>query len=227
MYTLFFVCATIGGAVFLFQFIMAALGAGMDAFDIADDIPDGMDAPDGVDIPGDIDVGHDVGIGHDVTDAQGDVIDHGSTWFFSVLTFRTVVSALLFFGLGGIGALEAKLSPQLALLIALAAGAAAMYGVHYLMRTLFRLRHDGTVQIQQAVGQRGTVYIPIPPNNEDVGKIQVQTQGRIMEYAATTASAERLVTGTPVEVVRILSPSLLEVEPISESVTMESQEGKT
>ncbi len=217
MYTLFFVCATIGGAVFLFQFLMAALGAGMDAVDIGD----GMDTPDG------LDMSHDVGMGHDVTDSQGEVLDHGSTWFFGVLTFRTVVSALLFFGLAGIGGLEANLSPQLALLIALAAGAAAMYGVHYLMRMLFRLRHDGTAHIERTVGRRGLVYVSIPPNNEDTGKIQIRTQGRIMEYAAKTASAEQLAAGTPVEVVRILSPALVEVEPILESAPSESRESQT
>ncbi len=93
-----------------------------------------------------------------------------------------------------------------------------MYGVHYLMQMLYRLRHDGTVQIRRTVGQRATVYIPIPPNNSGQGKIQIRTQGRIMEYLAKTSAPEKLRTGTTVEVVAMLTPTTLEVEPLDESL---------
>ena len=95
-----------------------------------------------------------------------------------------------------------------------------MYGVHYLMRSLYRLRYDGTARIQRALGERGTVYIPIPPRHEGLGKIQIRTQGRIMEYAARTGGPDRLKTGTTVEVTEVLSPTTLEVEPVDEAISV-------
>lgn len=192
MEMLFLVSAVLGGTVFILQFVLAVVGFGADDIEFADDIPDDM--PD--DMPGDG--------------------SHGSTWLFGVISFRTIVAALSFFGLAGLGCSAGNLSAPLSLLIAIAAGAGAMYGVHYLMQTLYRLRHDGTVRIDRTVGQRGTVYIPIPANHTGLGKIQIRTQGRIMEYAAKTTAPERLKTGTTVEVVSVLSPMTLEVEPVDE-----------
>ena len=46
-----------------------------------------------------------------------------------------------------------------------------------------------------------------------LGKIQIRTQGRIMEYAAQTGGPQRLKTGTTVEVVdSIVSPMTVEVD---------------
>ena len=197
MYMLFLICALFGGTVFILQFVLAIIGAGADDLDIADDIPD--DIPD------------------DFGDVTAGAHGHDSTWLFGVISFRTIIAALTFFGLAGLASLEGKLNAPLTLLIALAVGAAAMYGVHYLMQLLYRLRHDGTARIQRTVGQRGTVYIPIPGNNEGLGKIQIRTQGRIMEYAAKTREPVKLKTGTTVEVVSVLSPMTLEVEPVDDA----------
>lgn len=201
MYTIFLVCAVLGGTIFVIQFVLAVIGAGGDDLDLGADVPDGFDIPDDLDVP----------------DEVGDVSDHGSTWLFGVISFRTVVAALTFFGLAGLASVEGQLSNPISILVAVGAGAAAMYGVHYLMQMLYRLRHDGTVQIRRTVGQRGTVYIPVPANNAGQGKIQIRTQGRIMEYAAKTSSPEKLGTGTAIEVVSVLTPTILEVEPVDET----------
>lgn len=192
MQTTFLICALLGGTVFILQFVLAVVGFGVDDFDI----PDDLDAPNDFDI----------------ADNVGDA--HGSTWLFGVISLRTVVAALTFFGLSGLAALSGGLSRPLSLLIAVGAGAAAMYGVHYLMQALYRQRHDGTARIERTVGERGTVYIPIPPNHSGLGKVQIRTQGRIMEYAAKTGASQRLATGTTVRVVSVASPVTLEVEPV-------------
>ncbi|MHB8866351.1 MAG: hypothetical protein ACYC6N_28525 [Pirellulaceae bacterium] len=200
MYTLFLICALIGGTIFILQFVLAIVGAGTDDLDFGHDVPH--------------DVPHD--FSGDVGDLAGHGHAHGSTWLFGVISFRTIVAALTFFGLAGLASLSGSLSGPVTLLIALGAGAAAMYGVHYLMQSLYRLRHDGTARIHRTIGERGTVYVPIPPNRDGLGKIQIRTQGRIMEYAAQTSGPAKLKTGTTVEVVNVLSPMTVEVEPVSE-----------
>jgi hypothetical protein len=197
MWTVFLFCAVIGGTIFVVQFILALIGMGDGDFVMADDIP------------------HDFG---DVVDAQGDVVDHGSTWLFGVISFRTVVAALAFFGLGGMASLQADQPQLVAVVIALACGGSAMYGVHWLMSLLHRLGHDGTAKIEGSVGKCGTVYVPIPGGQSGSGKIQLQHQDRIMEYQAVTSQTDRLNTGAKVVVVSIVSPTTVEVELAKEAV---------
>ena len=118
MYWLFLVCALVGGTVFILQFVLAVAGSGVDDLDFGDDIPH--------DIP------HDVP--HDMP-SHGDH-GHGSTWMFGVISFRTVVAALTFFGLAGLASLSADISAPLSLVSSCAAGAGAMYGVHDRMNSL-------------------------------------------------------------------------------------------
>jgi len=88
-----------------------------------------------------------------------------------------------------------------------------MYGVHWLMRTIGRLGEDATLRVKNALGQEGTVYIPIAGARAQAGKIQLKLQNRLVEYEAVTSTPERLATGTKVRVVGLLG-NTLEVEPI-------------
>ncbi len=187
----FLLSAVIGGTVFVIQFLLSLLGMG-----------DDMD--------GSLDVDTDIDFDGHVGDADG-VEGHGSTHFFSVISLRTVAAALAFFGLAGLLMMELTTSVGLTLAVAIVSGAAAMYIVHYLMRQLFRLRHDGTSRIEWSVGESATVYVPIPGGKSGRGKVQIRTREGIRECGAVTASSETLATGTVVRVVGIVGPSLVEV----------------
>ena len=210
MFTLsgfFLVCTVVGGTVLICQFVLTLVGLGGDhSFDAGHDVS--------TDFAGD--VGHDVhvggshgaeGAGHD---EQG---HHGSSWLFGIVSFRTLVAAATFFGLAGLAAQSAELRPGPQLLVALIAGASAMYGVHWLVRTIGRLSEDGTQKIRHAIGQEGTVYIPIAPAKAQAGKVQIRLQNRLVECEAVTSNSERLATGTKIRVVGIAG-SALEVEPL-------------
>lgn len=194
------VCAVLGGTVLACQFVMTLLG--LDHADMHDDVPH--------------DFGHDSvhDTGHDGDDAHGDHA-HGSSWFFGMLTFRTVVAALTFFGLAGLAGGSAEMPAALTLVIALAAGAAAMFGVHWMMQTLYRLKSDGTVRIDRAVGRQGTVYLRIPAHQSGVGKVHVNVQNRTMEYEAMTSQAE-LPVGAKIVVVNVAGPDTVQVELVPE-----------
>ena len=151
----------------------------------------------------------DVDVGH------GDV-HYDSTWFFGVLSLRTVVAALAFFGLTGLASQSAGASTPTTLLIAAAAGIAAMYGVYWMMRGLKALQSEGTPQIQRAVGRHGTVYTTIPANDSGTGKIQLNLQNRTMEYLALTPG-DKLPPGAKIVVTNVITPTTLEVEPILET----------
>ena len=195
---LFLICAVVGGTVLVCQFVLTLVGLGGDHADFSHDVPHDFSA-------GDAHAGDPAG-----HDAHG---DHGSSWLFGVISFRTLVAAATFFGLVGYAAESAGLGMGPQLVLAVAAGIGAMYGVHWIVRTMGRLAEDGTVRVRSALGQEGTVYIPIPAAKAQAGKVQLKLQNRLVEYEAVTSGGQRLATGTKVRVVGIAG-NTLEVEPL-------------
>jgi hypothetical protein len=107
-------------------------------------------------------------------------------------------------------AVTSKVPPLTAFVVAFASGGGALYAVAWLMRTLYGLKDDGTVRIERALGQTGTVYLAIPGGNSGVGKVTVTVQERTMEYQAVTAGHD-LPTGAAVTIVSIHDPDTVEV----------------
>ncbi len=200
MTTVFVICAAIGCAVLVFQFVLTMIGLGGEAFDI--DLSGDLDAD--LDFDGDVDFDAEMAHGH---------VD--STWLFGVISFRTVIAALAFFGLAGLAAESADVSTPYAILIAAGAGFAAMYGVYRLMRLIYSLQSEGTPRIRRAVGKEATVYVTIPAENSGSGKIQINLQNRTMEYLALSAGRE-LAPGSKVVVTNVITSDTVEVEPITE-----------
>jgi hypothetical protein len=156
---------------------------------------------------------HDGGMEFDHGEGGG---DHGieqhqsSTWFFGIVTFRTVIAAITFFGLAGMTALTKQVAEGPSLAIAGLAGFAAMYAVHWMMRQLAGLRSDGSVRIERAVGMTGNVYLRVPASHQGAGKIHVNLQNRTVELTAWTDQSE-LPTGATVLVTRVVGPDSVEV----------------
>lgn len=211
--TLFLMAAVVGGTVMVCQFLMTMLGLGDDGADFGGDGDLGGDV--GVDV-GDFDGGGDMEIDgdhhtpmHHAADAD---VDHlGSSWLFQVLSFRTIVAALTFFGLGGALSSSMGHTPALSLLIAVAFGGAAMYGMYQLMQAIYNFQSSGNVDIRNAVGQPAKIYIPVPPTGEGKGKVQVSLQGRTMEYEAITDDDEKLGTGENVIVEAVVGSDIVKV----------------
>jgi membrane protein implicated in regulation of membrane protease activity len=212
METIFLVCVVVGGTLLVCQFLLGLLGIGhheIGGHEMETDAPH--------------DFGHDAGhdASHDADHTNDSHYDHSYTaWFTGVLTFRAIVAALTFFGLAGMAATSGGLEPQLSFLIALAAGIAALFLVAVVMRSLARLRSDGTVRIDRAVGAAGTVYLSIPGRKTGMGKVHLKLQNRIVEYRAITA-VDDLPTGSLVVVVAVSGPGTVEVAPASPSPSPE------
>ena len=185
METLFLICAGVGGTLLLLQVLAGALGVGGDHADAGH---------------------HEFGTAH-----GGGDHDHGEgNWFLGLLTFRAVCAAITFFGLAGLAARYYALPETAQLAAAGLGGFAALYLVATLMKLLYRLRADGSVRVDNAVGKTGTVYLRVPGNNAGPGKVTVSVQNRTVELEAFTAANE-LPTGTPVRVVAVRGPSSVEV----------------
>ena len=207
MQTFFLICAGLGGTLMVCQFLASLLGLGGDHGDAGHGHFDaghvGHDAGH---------VGHDAG--HDSSHAHGHDSDqdNSTAWHFGMLSLRALAAAVTFFGLAGLAAHYGGLPPAQCLLIGLAGGAAALYAVASMMRLLARLKSDGTVRMERAVGEVGTVYLRIPAAKSGAGKVTLVLQSRTVECQAITALGE-LPTGARVKVVALAGPDTVEVVP--------------
>jgi len=235
MTTMFVVCAVFGGTILVLQTIMALIGLGGEALhtDVPHDVGHDLgadlhaDAADAADAPDSDVLGHVHGFpatsvhadapGHAAShESHAQSHGHGSSRLFAKLSFRGVVAAMAFFGIGGWTAEAAELPMHTVLLIAAACGGGALYGVYWLMLWLGTLRAEGTVRIGRAVGLPATVYLRIPPARCGAGKIHLNLQNRTMEYEAVTAG-DALPTGARVVVVGVVNSDTVEVGPLPES----------
>jgi hypothetical protein len=210
MEKLFLICGVVGGTALVFQFLTTLLGFGSHGIDsdhigVGDGLSHGLDAH--------VDHAADHAPDHDSGSWNGK-----STWLFGIVSFRTLVAALTFFGLCGYAALSAGQSAPVSLLIGLACGYAAMYGVHTLLRFMMQLTQDRTQRIERAVGVHGKVYVPVPGGHQGRGKVQLSVQDRIVEYAAVTSGPQTLHTGAAVVVTRIVDAATVEVELLTPSL---------
>jgi hypothetical protein len=189
MQNVYFACAAIGGAILVLQTLASLLGMGH------------HDADAGF---GDA---HDHGLGHH-DHADGDT-------FVKLFTFKSIVAFVTFFGLTGLACERGGMASSATLALALGAGAVALWGVAWIMKSLSRLQSRGNVKLENAVGLAAKVYLRIPPRNEGMGKVTVAVQGRSIEVKAVTPGPE-IPTGASVKVVGAREPDTLEVVALSE-----------
>ncbi len=209
MQTIFLITAVFGGTILVCQFVMLLLGLG------------GGESIDDLDAPVDFDGGGADFSGHAAE--SGDGHTPGGTHppfdaaaLFKVLSFKAVVAALAFFGLGGLAAQSAEFSAPQALLIAVVCGGAALVGMQKLLRLMTRLNADGSLRLERAIGKSGTAYLAIPAAGKGAGKIHLKLQNRLVELEAVNASAERIAAGATIVVVGLAGADAVEVEPLRE-----------
>ena len=133
------------------------------------------------------------------------------SYVLGIFNFQGIVAGLTVLGFAGLAASAAKLSLAFTLIIAGGAAMAMMMLVGAMLRMMVSMDTDNTVQIDQAVGQLGTVYLSIPAAGGGLGKIMVNLQQRLMEFPAFTQQAAPLASGEKVIVVAVQKPSVMEV----------------
>jgi hypothetical protein len=154
-----------------------------------------------------------IGLGDDLHVGDVDVSPAGSHLAgLHVLSVRTIVAFLAGFGWTGIAVHEAGGSLPVAIAAGLAVGFVLMYSVVYLMRTLTGLGSSGTLDYRNAIGQIGSVYLPIPAKLAGNGQIEVMVQGRLMVVHACTRGDQAFANQAKVKVVDLLDQTTLLVE---------------
>lgn len=209
---IYLACAIAGAIIFILRMILlvtTGFGGGdgdMDGMDIGD--MDGMDGLDGVDLdgadfeaPADLDL-EDVGL-------------EDTDFSFRFLSVQGVSSFIMMFGIVGLGIAKASPYAVLSLSGATAAGVFTVWVVSRIFKVMTRLQSDGTMQVENARGELGTIYLTIKAGEGQTGKVSVVVQGALRTLDAVSVHENEIKTGTKVKVVDTRGP-LLVVEPLIE-----------
>lgn len=197
--------------ILIIQAVMIILGFGGDG-DLGVDISDTS----GLDLPGTDIAGADM---PDVTDFSDTVItndggnpsDLGTMHFFTIQGFITFLTV---FGWAGIICYGATKNLILTVFVAFALGALAMFGVAKLMQLSNKLTQNGTINMRNLLGAKGTVYLIIPASGKGKGKVNITTDERSLEFDAITDGSEPISNGAEIMVTDIRTGNLLVVEKI-------------
>lgn len=134
---------------------------------------------------------------------------------FQFFTFKGIVAFFTIFGWTGITCLNNGFSSTATIIIATIAGLIMMVITSSLFYWMHKLAESGTLNINNAVGVIGEVYLPIGAERSKMGKVQLKVQGSLRELEAITDELEDLKTGAMVKVSKIVSAEILLVEKIS------------
>ncbi len=126
-----------------------------------------------------------------------------------IFTIRGLVAFFSVFGWAGLALSRSGMSGGLSTLIAFLLGLGAMVVLALMLRGALRLQSDGTMDLKNALGLCGTVYLTVPPRRQGTGKITLVLQGQLGEFEALTDEEEPLKTGQSVQVVGLSGPIMV------------------
>jgi len=199
---IFLICAIFGGGLFILRTILMLIGIGDTDVDADADMD--VDAHADVDST---DLDHDHG--------RLDDIDHGDhdAGGLRFLTLQGLTAFIMMFGLTGYGfSRSSALGSLIIIIISILFGLFAMWLIAKGFAVMRSLQSSGNMQIYDAMGEEGSVYLTIPANG--IGKIQIIVSGRLMVMDAVSQDKVELKTGERVCVSEITSGGMLSVRGI-------------
>ncbi len=153
----------------------------------------------------DFDGGSDLADLSDASDLSGGDFfgDGGNPADFSIMsmfTLQGIVTFLTVMGWTSIAAISAGTPTGISIAVGMGLGFVSMFAVARLIHISSKLTENGTLNLRNAIGETGKVYIPIPANGEGEGKVNLYLQGRYAECDAATFGTERIPTGVMVRI---------------------------
>lgn len=145
------------------------------------------------------------------TDVDGD-ISHGDSIPFQFISLKNIVAFFAVFGWSGIGFIHAGLSSWLVILLAVLCGLLMMTLMATLFYLMSRLAESGTLNMKNAVGKLGEVYLVIPAKRGGLGKVQLNVQGTLQTLDAITDDLEKIPTSSIIQVIDVIDDHILLVK---------------
>lgn len=151
------------------------------------------------------------GIGGDEVESVDTQGVDGDAGLFSI---RALIGFMLGFGWGGYIAVLNSSSLVAGIAIGLLVGLALFFLVAGIMRFIYSLKSDGSLDYSSLVGCTGTVYVTIPPHGEIGGQVQVSHPGQMLTMPAIQEGDTPLPPQSRIEVVQASTFQLV-VRPLS------------
>jgi membrane protein implicated in regulation of membrane protease activity len=130
---------------------------------------------------------------------------------FHFISITGITAFFLMFGLSGLAVMKKADSPVwLAVLAGLAVGSFTMWLIALVFSGLSKFQSDGTIRMENALGQEGVVYLGIP--GDGIGKVQIVIQGGQKIFDARASDKAAFRTGDRVRVVSVTPDNMLIVE---------------
>ncbi|MEE9367358.1 MAG: hypothetical protein V3V05_00685 [Pontiella sp.] len=188
----FYGMAAFFSVFFLWQIIGAFLGLDGDA-DVGDaDIGD-MDAPADIDFD--------------------DVVE--SSEAFKILSLRSIITFFTLFSWGSALYTTDGVEVVKAMGISCIWGLAGMLAIAAIFYVMGKLSETGTKDMTASKGQTGVVYLNIP--EEGYGEIKTTVNGVPEHVKAKSVDGEAMPVGTQVQVVQVISQTLVAVKKLTET----------
>lgn len=153
----------------------------------------------------------DMDLPHDIPDADIPDGTEGSDGL-SLFSIRGITAFFAVGGWMGVVLVKRGWPEALCIIVAFAAGSAALLLLAWIMKKVARMQDCGNIDLANAVGRSAKVYLKIPPLRREVGKVTVTFQERLMECEAVTDSNTEILTGENVRIVGLADQSTLLVE---------------
>ncbi len=183
---LFVGCAILGGVLFFIRLVLMVIGGDAEAGGY-------------VDAAGDVDAGA-----------------GSSDTSFQILSLQGLTGFFMMFGLIGLAVIRAMSKGAAGNIVSIAAGLVAGLFAVWVITKLFSMMKDlqssGTLDLANAVGQEGSVYLTI--SAEGRGKVQIAIQGRLQEFEAVSEQKVDIKTGERIRVLKVVSGNVMSVEKV-------------
>lgn len=134
-----------------------------------------------------------------------------------VFTVRGIVAFFAVGGWAGLSAYSLTNSPAVTILTALIFGILALITVALFFKWAASLHSNGAINMDNALGKTGEVYITVPASMSGIGKVNVIIQQRLTEAEAVTKCNRPLKYGERVKVVAVSEDNTLTVEPLDDN----------
>jgi hypothetical protein len=139
-----------------------------------------------------------------------DAVDHSSADIsFKFLSLQGLTAFFMMFGLVGLALLRANLWPLISISGGMLAGLFTVWVIGMIFTLMRQLQSEGTLQIKNAIGQQGSVYLTIPATGS--GQVRVAVQGSLKIFDAVSADKKKIPTGENVKVINVIDNKTLVV----------------
>jgi hypothetical protein len=153
-------------------------------------------------------VGGDLGL-----EAEGDAdmsVESDSGIDFQFLSIKNIIAFFTIFAWVGIVCINKNVAPFPTVFISTLSGVAMMLLMATLMYYMGKLSENGTLNVQNAKGRTGTVYLTIPAKRLGMGKVQIKVQG--FQTLDALTDGDEIPTGAIVDVIEIINNDILLVK---------------